>query len=984
MDLEATPASADPTPIRPPPFPAGIFDSIPANLDFNFDLSKKGHAVNDSPLKDKASPGVSKGLAPRYGTASISSLRPYAQSRGKATKTQVTPLYSDCPETTIRKKTSELGIGQQIAPWPVLLQQLSPAKEQKAKTDRDKENAIPRDSPPKVGTWRKGHKRSVTPVPEPEPGFVFQSLRPPKPRTVKSTDIEDGKATLRSSGSFFGPPSVVSNIANIVKGPTSPASSSIGRRASAFLRKHCSLLPVPADVSGADASFACAGLPSAASPPELRPPSGKKRGMPPTLGGSDVSCYAVPQLDANDPDSDIPEELRFELKANSDRESDDDTFDFNRRLTLQDSDEIEYPRSAVLVKAPQIPSDFLDTSGFSDSLTNAADALAEEVDEGENADVESDPEADTKKSFDFTGELRKLNESGASDRHSFVEQLERAFKTPAAVDLRYGLDNMMSVEVPPVPRLPLDLDMKVKGIPSRISFDFSKFDENDESKESSESAWRESQPEAFDIYEASKLVDMREPDFYSPSDKALSSPFLLDSLERSTVEGNSSVDSDNRPNRITISADPTEEMNASSFNLSRQSNGKLNTSFKFGGLPSHRSPESVQEMEEQLTLSDIIPPLSRVRSLSSSSESLEDESLFKSIFAPIDDAVSEPQPRPTSKDHNPFLQVRNSLNRTSQASSIASFTGFDSFEEVRRGFEFNSQRPGFYPPPAANNRRVNHNIRDSVLSIASVSSYGHVINPGAADPFDFGLPSLAERPSSENLSTMSFSIDDTFSFLKRDPRRKRVDSDASSFYFQSQAPLGYQFNNSNKSVSSQAPINRYNRNFATVCRSDSGASAASSAWRKSWRASHRFNNSTDSIISDIASMQLGRPGLGDKMFDSDHAMPLAPIAASPSGDIDMFSFSGPHPSYDSIMDEDRRISQNVPDSLFENTGQQASASSGDSIFGCDDSQYLQGFPYRQFRPLSIMSAATSVHSLPREDDTMITVSLNNSFSLSVD
>jgi hypothetical protein len=42
---------------------------------------------------------------------------------------------------------------------------------------------------------------------------------------------------------------------------------------------------------------------------------------------------------------------------------------------------------------------------------------------------------DTKKSFDLTGELTKLNESGGSDRLSFVEQLENALRTP--VNLRY-------------------------------------------------------------------------------------------------------------------------------------------------------------------------------------------------------------------------------------------------------------------------------------------------------------------------------------------------------------------------------------------------------------------------------------------------------------------------------------------------------------------------------------------------------------------
>ena len=52
--------------------------------------------------------------------------------------------------------------------------------------------------------------------------------------------------------------------------------------------------------------------------------------------------------------------------------------------------------------------------------------------------VHSDAEEDTKKSFDFTGELAKLNESGGSDRRSFIEQVESAFKTPAKIAINFG------------------------------------------------------------------------------------------------------------------------------------------------------------------------------------------------------------------------------------------------------------------------------------------------------------------------------------------------------------------------------------------------------------------------------------------------------------------------------------------------------------------------------------------------------------------
>ncbi|KAJ7585441.1 hypothetical protein C8J56DRAFT_1087354 [Mycena floridula] len=57
---------------------------------------------------------------------------------------------------------------------------------------------------------------------------------------------------------------------------------------------------------------------------------------------------------------------------------------------------------------------------------------------------------DTKKSFDFTGELKKLNESGVSDRRSFVEQLENVFKMPAKIDLGLigGTDGLLDIPVP--------------------------------------------------------------------------------------------------------------------------------------------------------------------------------------------------------------------------------------------------------------------------------------------------------------------------------------------------------------------------------------------------------------------------------------------------------------------------------------------------------------------------------------------------------
>ena len=78
-------------------------------------------------------------------------------------------------------------------------------------------------------------------------------------------------------------------------------------------------------------------------------------------------------------------------------------------------------------------------------------------DEDNHADIDGglSSEDDTKRSFDFTGELKRLNESGGSDCRSFVEQLENAFRTPAKIELCYGFGDSLSVALPPLPTTPM-------------------------------------------------------------------------------------------------------------------------------------------------------------------------------------------------------------------------------------------------------------------------------------------------------------------------------------------------------------------------------------------------------------------------------------------------------------------------------------------------------------------------------------------------
>ncbi|KAJ3756789.1 hypothetical protein EV360DRAFT_14932, partial [Lentinula raphanica] len=106
-------------------------------------------------------------------------------------------------------------------------------------------------------------------------------------------------------------------------------------------------------------------------------------------------------------------------------------------------------------------------------------------------------------------------------------------------------------------------------------------------------------------------------------------------------------------------------------------------------------------------------------------------------------------------------------------------------------------------------------------------------------------------------------------------------------------------------------------------------------------------------------MHIGRPGIGNKMFDTaaNFGAPSTSISASPPGS----EYSQSRPSYDSIMDDEPRSS--MEDSLFDKTGHRSSISS-ESVFGYDDSsRYPDGhlLPQNAFRLVSYLSI-NSIHS----------------------
>jgi len=112
------------------------------------------------------------------------------------------------------------------------------------------------------------------------------------------------------------------------------------------------------------------------------------------------------------------------------------------------------------------------------------------------------------------------------------------------------------------------------------------------------------------------------------------------------------------------------------------------------------------------------------------------------------------------------------------------------------------------------------------------------------------------------------------------------------------------------------------------------------------------------------------------MLDSefDHGAPLSAISASPnqsfnSGLYDQYQYQE-RTAFDSIMDTRRSI---IRDSLMDDSSERVSST--DSVFFENSRVSSEGYSVQShFRAVSIISIDSS-HNAPREDDTMISVSV---------
>ncbi|KAF8429851.1 hypothetical protein L210DRAFT_3652038 [Boletus edulis BED1] len=473
------------------------------------------------------------------------------------------PATNSPPNVQLMTESPNTGVqlGQNIAPWSTLNAGISPSKPSPSTIKINIQDNM-------ATLWT--HRRTMTPAPATDPSSIFKALRPTTIHLMSKTVVG------ASSGiSPFIVNLVDRSMSSLTFGSGHSTSESCGSLSASpvFKKAHGSTRKKSSLVSHAELDSS--NLPIL---PEVR----CTLGLASTVGSIPQQVY-----DGSDPNSDIPDELQVIL-SNSDQEG-EDTISLNRQSA--------HPPLPSPGLPPETPLLVLDTTSTRSSLAELPVFRATVINEDEHhVDVEEAGtllEDDTKRSFNFTGKLQKLNESGASDRCSFIEQLKNAFRTPAKIDLCYDFEDL-----PPVPKLPMLQD---------------------------ELSWAGEHSFSLPIdYESCELLPSGfpinvnvEPSLLPGSDcfaTTASDEALLDVMAPQVLR-----------NAMTVASQP--------------SNGQLNCDFKF----SRKHSSSSKKEASPLTLSDIIPPPKVMRSLSMVSFAGNESSLMKLILAHAIQIESPPE-----------------------------------------------------------------------------------------------------------------------------------------------------------------------------------------------------------------------------------------------------------------------------------------------------------------------------------------------------
>lgn len=479
-----------------------------------------------------------------------------------------------------------------------------------------------------------------------------------------------------------------------------------------------------------------------------------------TTEGSAASGFASPGFDASDPDSDIPRELRAILSESAVASRDSPSS--QGRETYDQS-------LAVLVEDPA-------------TLTSKREELpvfrAQLVDEGNNLDQNASSE-DAKKSFNFTGELPKL-QSGAPEMASFTEQVQNAFKTPAGTDLEYDFDRLLA---PPGSEPPAQILQSVS--------------KEDHLSDANSDSLALTNPHVC------------QPDAPLASQDSVVVGEFKDILRQEAL---SSVD-----NTLSTESLPIDD--------------ELNGDFKSSGRPNSADG---REPEKCLTLSDIIPPPSRCHSLSDPSATKGNSPELRSTSAHASGVPSALRLRLNSnssskgltKDFSVASGAHQSACSTQAQSSALRSPDVKPFAGVGRVFEFPQHRPELCLSQSDVSQKP-YGRQESTCNFASVVSNGISAMPGSKDACSDGLPLFWKPSPSEDASDVTFvSVDDTC-LPWSDLRRQRANSDTAGFFFRT--PRLRRHLQSECVAAQGPPISLYNRNLGVHPRDDSSSSASALA-----------------------------------------------------------------------------------------------------------------------------------------------------------
>ena len=274
LDLEATPCTPDVSPLSSVQRSLANRGST-STFESPLTRAKRFRTTTGSPLQ--------MGLNRASVTSSVASLRPYTERKSTSPKPDVPPS-----ESKKLQSGNEHLVGQHISPWEDLNWNVSPIK----KVD------------PPLPSARPTHKRTLSPPMPFDPPPVFQPLHPPKNRVAsnpksaknspetKTTELRpgtpsDGNQSPQVPTSTFGRrPNKISR--------SGPSSSDGPAPPPVFIRSHSK------NQSSLD-SNKLFGIPMASE-------TKAELGLRGTMGST-----SLPDVNPEDPDSDIPRELQFIL-----------------------------------------------------------------------------------------------------------------------------------------------------------------------------------------------------------------------------------------------------------------------------------------------------------------------------------------------------------------------------------------------------------------------------------------------------------------------------------------------------------------------------------------------------------------------------------------------------------------------------------------------------------------------------------------------